>query len=49
MCSGYGKDGPGRAMAMKGRSAVIGTLGLENRLRDEILGWLTLISLIAGA
>lgn len=49
MCNNYGKVGPGRVMAMKGRSTMIGTLGLENRLRDEYLGWLTLISLDVGA
>lgn len=31
MCSSNGKDGPGRAMRRKGRSTMIGTLGLENR------------------
>ncbi|KAL6690320.1 hypothetical protein J3F84DRAFT_215710 [Trichoderma pleuroticola] len=49
MCGGYGKDGPGRAMQQqKARSTMIGTFGLENRLRDGILGWLTLIPLPMG-
>lgn len=37
ICSSSGKDGPGRAMQRKGRSTMIGTIGLENRLRDGIL------------
>ncbi|KAL7942353.1 hypothetical protein V8C42DRAFT_153996 [Trichoderma barbatum] len=49
MCGGYGKDGPTRVLARKGRSTMIGTFGSENRLRDEILGWLKLISLDVGA
>lgn len=49
MCGGHGKDGSGRAMVRKGRSTMIGTLGLENRLRDEILGRLKLIFLEVGA
>lgn len=45
ICGSSGKDGPGRVMQPKGRSTMIETFGLENRLRDETLGWLTLISL----